>query len=399
MDQEQINFYLEKTFSQNPSDVAHALNLIYRSVLRRDSKGFWLYFTSGRWTRSERVDLMVQLIQNEMVNQYLALATSYNQKAMKLLNLTAGELRESQDGLVGGEGICLEDGIVPDYCPVYLPLIINDLMFKSKICSELGSKLNHSDYYYQKVAGFATDLLTEKDFELCFDLNPKLLGFENGIWNLETNAFSPAKPGDRVLRSVGYPWKIEEEVDQERRGTIRGEIRAYFQGIGLEKLLAMLGSMLNGDVRQPVIWIRNIKKEVTDDLRRLLAWVLGDYLGELSFGLFRKKRLQDQHGLAPIELIDSTRSRVAMVEQQESDFGSLNCLMLDHLLQESELEMRKPYENAHLYQPQFSVIWCCQKEGVEPCESAVVLDSEFAELGEKKAKKEWRQEIMQMILE
>lgn len=48
-------FYLEKTLSENPSDIAHLLKYLYFSHIRFDGK-FWYSFSNHKWNITDEDD-------------------------------------------------------------------------------------------------------------------------------------------------------------------------------------------------------------------------------------------------------------------------------------------------------------------------------------------------------
>ncbi len=84
------------------------------------------------------------------------------------------------------------------------------------------TKTNHIQRLYQK---YSND-----DFEDILDTDKNLLGFENGLLDLTTMEFRPAKEGEYVCMSVGYSWIVDVEntdsIDENLKKCVpRKEIR------------------------------------------------------------------------------------------------------------------------------------------------------------------------------
>ena len=244
MEDKNLQFYLEKTFSQNPSDIAHLLKYLYYSIIRFDTKN-WYYFTNHRWYKYD-VDQspLIPLIKNEVVNKYLTLVDHYNKKVK---NLTT-QLNTIED----------EN---PEKMEIYIPLVRSDLMYKSQICYELGSKLiNHS--YCQKVNDIAQELLTQKDFSLTLDTNPNLIGFNNGVIHLPSGKFDLVKQENYILMSVNYDYTSEM--------TYTKDVITFFEQLGLNRMLPVLAGFLSGNYREPVIWVTGLNQSSLTAISDLL---------------------------------------------------------------------------------------------------------------------------------
>jgi len=372
MNTDQINFYLEKTFSQNPSDVAHLIKYLYFSGIRFDSKN-WYHFTQHKWIRlDEDQSPLIPIMKNDLVNKYLALANSYNCSVMKLTN----ELNA-----VGN--------VDPDKTEIYLPLIISDLTNKSKICSELGLKLNNLSYI-QKVIIIAQELFTQKDFELTLDLNPLMLGFENGIFNLKTMQLEVPTNDANVFMTVGYRYKSESGYMKE--------VETFFEKLGLEKMLPALACLLSGEIRQPLIWITGLNDKNLSMLVQLFEWTFGDYVGNLPFSTLRKRKIPHFQNHTHTDLANCCRQRIIIVEQTPEDHPSIYQPMLDILLDQDTLDLRMPYNRrSNNYLPQFGVVVLSANPDTEPPKESLIFQvSDNIDITSE-PKKEWRLDLIKLL--
>jgi len=355
-----ITVYLEKTFSQNPSDVAHLLKYLYYSIIRFDTK-HWYHFVDHRWTRrDEDSSPLIPLMKNDLVNKYLHLANEYNQRVMSLTS----ELNSAEDLDSVDNNLELNDrnGERKD---TYLPLVISDLMYKSKICSELSLKLTNHGYYH-KVNVIAQELFTQKDFDLRLDINPELIGFDNGNFNLLDGELNVPTELDRVFMSVGYNY-------HSTKMDYRKDITDFFEELGLTGLLPMLASLLSGNIRQPVIWIDGLNDQSCYALSQLLTWTLGEYVGNLPFSTLRKRKIPHYQNHTHTALVESCRKRLVLVEQLPEDYPSVYPPMIDTLLSRETLNLRKPYETTNDYVPQFGIMILSTKKDSEPFEDSMIF--------------------------
>lgn len=364
-----IFFYLEKTFSQNPSDVAHLLKYLYYPYVRFDTKN-WFYFTNHRWYQyDEDQSPLIPLIKNEVVNKYLSLVDYYNQKVKSL----TAELNSMED----------EN---PEKMKSYLPLIRSDLMFKSQICYELGSKLiNHS--YCQKVNAIAQELLTQKDFALKLDTNPHCIGFNNGVLYLPTLKFDLPTYKDKVIMTVGYDF-MSETAHQK-------EVVNFFHQLGLTNMLPILASFLSGSYREPVIWVTGLEENSLNAISNLLEWTLGDYCGSLPFSDLRKRKIPHYQNHTHTDLVMNCKKRLVIVEQTHDDYPSVNTAMIETLLG-NKLSLRMPYEQTNDYQPQFGIMILSTKKDTEPMKESMVFEAKSVE--KIQSRPEWKIDMMKLLI-
>lgn len=364
-----IYYYLEKTFSQNPSDVAHLLKYLYYSVIRFDTK-CWYYFTNHQWYRFD-VDQspLIPLIKNEVVNKYLSLTEYYNEQ-IKELTAELNIIRDEN----------------PEKMRTYLPLIRSDLMFKSKICFELGSKLiDHS--FCQKVNQIAQELLTQKDFALTLDTNPHLIGFNNGILYLPNMRFDLPKSHNKVYMSVGYDFISENNFQKE--------VEDFFEKLGLTKALPIISSFLSGTYRQPVVWISGLNNESMEAISGLLESSLGEYCGSLPFSTLRKRKIPHYQNHTHTDLVNNCRRRLVIVEQTSEDYPSVNLSMIETLLGD-KLKLRMPYEQTNEYDPQFGLLILSSKKDAEPMKESIVFEAN--EVEDINYKSEWKLDMIKLLL-
>lgn len=416
---ENVVFYLEKTFSQNPSDLAHLLRYLYYDIVRFDCKN-WYYFKQYRWIcLDEHDNPLGHLLRNDLVNKYLILSSRYNLEATrKSQRQSEGESSTSSNSRSnrGSSGVISEggrDGIRRDGSlmrrdgreedEVYLPLVISHLTYQSKICLEISLRISdHS--YFQKIMVIAQELFTDKNFTQTLDKKTNLIGFSNGVYNLSERKFHFPASYDRVFMEVDYPYNME--------GKFEKEVREWFSGMKLDGLLPLLGATLSGEVRGPPIWITGLSDEMFRDLYGLLKWTFGDYLGEMPFSALRKRKISksETHSW----LVGNCKKRLVVVEQAEDDHPSVNPRMVDFLLTQESLNLRLPYEMGHEYLPQFSLLILSKHKAPEPGEGFQVfqlgkthqeteeVDGESSSSGSdsvSSVQEKWKYDLMKILLD
>ena len=78
------------------------------------------------------------------------------------------------------------------------------------------------------------------------NISPNLIGFTNGVWDLNSNMFRPATPDDFISLSVGYDYKAEVDEDV-REAVIKYIKQLHPNEEQREYLLKMFARQLYGD--------------------------------------------------------------------------------------------------------------------------------------------------------
>ncbi|KAJ3334604.1 hypothetical protein HDU93_007653, partial [Gonapodya sp. JEL0774] len=90
--------------------------------------------------------------------------------------------------------------------------------------------------------GIADELFLDK-----LDTNHKLLGFDNGVYDLSSRVFRPGEPGDYVSLSVGYDFVPNKMSDPVTREEVMRFLETVFPDAGVRKYtLLFLASALEG---------------------------------------------------------------------------------------------------------------------------------------------------------
>ncbi|KAJ3074038.1 hypothetical protein HK102_005890, partial [Quaeritorhiza haematococci] len=134
------------------------------------------------------------------------------------------------------------------------------------------------------------DKFKDATFAKALDLNPDLLGFTNGVYNLAKNEFRAGEPEDMVSMTVGYPYEPMDE-DSAAVQIVHTWLDQVFP-VAEEKhfVLKLLGSSVHADLLDEKFWIwigggANGKSTLVN----LMEATLGDYATNVSSTLFTYK--------------------------------------------------------------------------------------------------------------
>lgn len=360
-----IAFYLEKTLNENPLNIAHILKYLYRDMIRFDGKQWYSFNneTHGWKITDEHNSPLINIIKNDLITRYMKLANQYNLKVQEISAAPA------------------EDSLT------YYPLIINDLIYKSKQCTELSLRLNN-DVFCNQVMQIARELFIEKDFSKTMDTNPCLLGFNNGIYDLNTHQFEVAQYMHKVIMSTGYNFPSEQ--------VYYNDVLNFFNVLKLVDLLPAMSYLLHGDRRLPFIWVTGLTDNTLNALLELFLWALGDYAGTMTFADLRRRKLSENG--TQVDLVKNCPQRIVFVEQHEEDQPNVCSQMIETLLCQQNISLRKPREKtSSTYHPQFGLVVLSCHPKSEPWKDAIVFKAESAP--DLYSKEEWKYDFIQILLQ
>jgi putative DNA primase/helicase len=192
------------------------------------------------------------------------------------------------------------------------------------------------------------------------NVNPYVIGFENGVYDLKNRCLRNAKPEELVTKTTGYEYKegkqdIIEEIN-ELVGNIflDKELKKYvLQTIALR----MIG--LNS-LEEYYIWIgsgRNGKGL----LMKFIDLTFGEYFGTIDIDFFTESHHGVSAGKATPELARNKSSRIVAINEIGDDVK----LRTDKLKQISggdKIDCRMLYGNTFSYIPQYALFFLTNKK-------------------------------------
>jgi P4 family phage/plasmid primase-like protien len=144
---------------------------------------------------------------------------------------------------------------------------------------------------FQKGIMEECELLFMKDnFEKELDTKPNLIGFENGVFDLDTHEFRDGRPDDMITSSTKY------DYTPMVNSVVKGRIMEFMTSIqdtieNRDYLLLLCAMMLHGIKKHHLVvfWIGQ-GGNGKGMLSLLLRGMFGDYMGEPSVELYTTKR-------------------------------------------------------------------------------------------------------------
>lgn len=212
-----------------------------------------------------------------------------------------------------------------------------------------------------KVGKLASKLMTtsfkEGLMKECADTNPKLLGFNNGVYDLNTHEFRAGKTTDHITMSCGY--RFAEEDDPYIIKDIMKFIASIMPNEQMQEyLLKVMAYMLDGDKYMEELWFFTGKgRNGKGTLCGLLKVTMGDYYYEPDITIVTTTK-KSSSGVSP-ETVKAIGKRVLVAsepddEDKESKFrvNRLKQLRGNDLIQARDL-----YKGCVEFKPQFGMIF------------------------------------------
>jgi P4 family phage/plasmid primase-like protien len=328
------------------SDVANVVYHYYKDMFVSTSlkENSWYYFNEkigGRWEDTEQGHKLRSKLSSEIVDLYM-----YYQLKWQL------QLHSEEEG---------SD-------------MHNILNNRITGCSKVIIKLKDSGYK-DKIMKECREFFYDPSFEDIVDTQLHLLGFENGVYDLEKSVFRPGLPSDYVSQSTGLTLpvvKVFKETPLSELIEYSKEIRNYDKKMAdlndfLEKVfplknvrdytLRFIASCLSGEVREEKFYFwtgsgGNGKSKYVD----LIMASFGDYGKVMNISYLTTKRGGAGSASPELELIRKARF-VSMTEPEAED--TIYVGKLKEITGGDTLVSRGLFKDLREFKPQFKIILQC----------------------------------------
>jgi len=253
---EQVRGLINKADSGTHDDIANIVKEMYEHIYVCVSipKNIWYEFQGHRWVAVEAGYTLQNKISDELTKEFFI----YN-------SYLFAECAE-------------KEGIDRDEC-------LKRSQKVNKICDKL-----KTTGFIESVIKACARKFYQKKFEESLDTKPHLIGFDNGIYDLDNGYFRAGAPDDLVSMSVGYDYKVFDPKDptiikiQEYFKTVQKEVEIRDYVLRLcssfldgymkdQKLMVWTGSGCHAAGEEIIMFDKSIRK--VQDIR-LGDKVMGD---------------------------------------------------------------------------------------------------------------------------
>lgn len=316
----------------------------------------WFYFDerNHRWKTDENGHMLRKKISMDLWKRFLDKRTQIQEERKVLDNQTHANYveeasRESESGRLTfnlsnntNDKKSQELKDIADKCDTVMTHLRNDRFLKvvmSHCAQDVG--------FYDQEQTFNTNL----------DSNVYLLGFTNGVYDLQCNKFRAGVPEDMIQMSTNIKYIPYDEHAKEVR-----EIKKFLREILPIKsvrnyVLHFLSTVLEGTTSNEkfVVWSGsggNGKSKLVE----LVNSVLGDYKCIMNVGVLTQKR-GAANGPSP-ELHKTKGTRFVTLHEPDTD-STLNVGLMKGMTGGDEITARGLNKDPISFKPQFKMVICC----------------------------------------
>ena len=195
------------------------------------------------------------------------------------------------------------------------------------------------------------------NFEEKLDSNTHLIGFNNGVYDLNFGEFRDGQPEDYISLSTNIDY-IPFDSDELRFDGVDDFLAKVFPNKALrEYVLYFLASCLDGEIRQEKFhfWLgegSNGKSKLIE----LFELGMGEYC--IKFPVTLVTRQRGAAGSANPEVAKSKGKRFAVLQEPSED-EKINVGLLKELTGGDKIQARALYSEPVEFKPQFHMVLCC----------------------------------------
>ena len=324
-----ISAHIHRSVSGTTQDVATVVYTLYKhQYICLDPKGTnWMEYRGHRWYRCNGGISLKSKIGNEVLNEYLYLVTHYNVTAMNEDNDHKEQYLQRSKALTE------------------ITYRLRDMTFKDKIMKE------------------CIVMFYDPNFEQELDVNPDLIGFENGVYDLKEGQFRNGRPEDRISMSTGHDFIEYSDIDVENEYSdepLVAEINDFMAQVfptpsTRRYVWKMLASFIQGHNPEELFHIWNgIGGNGKSKLLELFENAFGEYCFKIPVSFVTQKR--GASNAATPEISRGKGRRLGSF--QEPDEGvRMNMGIVKEISGGDKLYRRGLYKEGDEYKPQFKLVF------------------------------------------
>lgn len=352
------------SLSLTPNDIAKVVYNLYKHefVCVCSKKNVWYQFKNNRWNLiNDAVELRKRISPGEVLDKYDELDKYLADEISKTEDEDAKELKRKKKETIGK--------------------IIKQLKmttFKGNVIREC------TEYFY------------DSKFEEKLDTNLNLIGFENGIYDLNEMIFRNGLPEDYVSYTTKINYEEYEEDEEELIDVKRFISQVLPKKIIREYVLTLMSTFLSGITSNEKfhIWTGsggNGKSKLIE----LFEYGFGDYCCKLPVTLLTQQRARAE-GANPA-LVRTKGKRFAVLQEPEKN-EVIRVGLMKELTGGDKIIARALHKDPIEFKPQFKMVMTCNKlikpssndDGVWRRMSVVDFPSKFVDTPDPKNKFEFK---------
>ena len=237
-----------------------------------------------------------------------------------------------------------------------VPQIQTQCNESAKRMHELASKLRMTSFK-ENLMKECIELFYVADFEERLDSNPNLIGFENGVYDLEHMEFREGRPEDFISFSTGINY-IKFDPTNEVIQSIHQYLEQVFTKSHIrEYVLRLFASFLSGNMKEQKFYIwTGSGANSKSILVNLFEKAFGDYCCKFPITLLTQKRAASN--AASSELVRAKGKRFGCLQEPCED-EKLNVGLMKELSGGDKIMARALYKEPVEFKPMFKLLLLC----------------------------------------
>ena len=211
--------------------------------------------------------------------------------------------------------------------------------------------------YKDSIMKECKSLFTDEKCEEKFNSNPSLIGFDNGVYDLQLHEFRDGEPEDFITYSTNQCY-----IPFNPNGQAALEIEEFFSqvfvNINVRKFVKdVFAAIVDGSIRHEKFYVftgsgSNGKSKLIELLQRSI----GDYYCILPIALLTQKRASSNS--AQSEVARTIGRRIAVMQEPGND-ETMNIGYMKELTGGDRIQCRALYKEPFEFTPQFKMILTC----------------------------------------
>jgi len=340
----EIRKFLTKCLNTTHVDVAKTLYLMYESqyVCASLRQNTWYEFRKHRWYESESGVSLRKKISKELAQEYTRFrrfCTTMSESAID------GDLPEDLEYDITGDD--LDEGLSDE-----------EWLSMASVCDEIVLKLKTKGYK-DSLLGEAKEFFYKEKFEVKLDERHELIGYENGIVDLNKRIFREGRPDDYITLTTKTKYNPNYKTTKEYKQIMDFLKQIYLTDEMVHYGLKERGLMLHGDNFEERLYTHiGAGGNGKSKLRELVANALGDYVFGFPVTLFTGKR--SNSSAASPEVARSKGKRIGYVDEPEHN-SHFNIGLAKKFSGGDPIETRKLFGDMFEFIPQFSITLLCNE--------------------------------------
>ena len=318
------------SLSQTPNDVARVVHHMYKHefVCAGVKKNLWYRFRNHRWIElDDAIDLSKKLSDTKpggLIYEYLNLNQYISSKVCDI-NCTMSNKQKQYE------------------------------MENLKTISAIITKLKITSFK-KNVITECKELFHDSKFEEKLDSNINLLGFDNGIYDLETCTFRDGLPEDYITYTTGNNYYDFDDED-DRLSEVRTFLTQVLPKDNIrEYIMTVFGSCVTGKTYEKFFIFTGKGGNGKSKLVELLENSLGNYSCTLPVTLMTQKRARAE--AADPVLASLPGKRFGCMQEPDKN-EEIHVGFMKQLTGGDKLKARKLHKDPIEFKPQIKVFMCC----------------------------------------